>query len=574
MPLRVGLVAGETSGDTLGAALIQAIRARVPDAQFFGMAGPKMVAQGCEAWASSDQLSVMGLFEVLTHLPRLLSLRKSLVQRFLRERPDVVVGIDVPDFNLGLEKKLKAGGLRTVQYVSPQVWAWRQGRVKTIGQSTDLVLCLLPFETEFYSQHGVRAEFVGHPLADQIPLEIDRPSARQALGLEGASVVVALLPGSRMGEVERLGSDFISAAAWIAARRPGTKFVAPMASARVRELFLKQQADLDSRWRAASVTPPDIQVLEGQAQRALAAADGVIVASGTATLETTLSKRPMVVAYRLGALTAFILKRLGLVKVPYFSQPNLLLGRRRVPEFFQDDVTGEALGEALLEQISEPSRVTELQREFQGVHQVLRRGGADRAAAAILDYVRRRSHMKSPRPFRLAPGREPGGVPAKPARGMSLFDELTNRHVQNYRVRVAGIDEAGRGPLAGPVVAAAVILDPNRPIRGLADSKQLSAEERDKLAPKIRKGPWRGPSAGPIATKSTASISSRPRCSPCDAHCSGCRCARLTSRWTATRYRVCTTSTSAAPLKRSSAAMLRMPRSAPHRFSRRRRATR
>ncbi len=163
----------------------------------------------------------MGLFEVLTHLPRLFSLRKSLVQRFLRERPDVVVGIDVPDFNLGLEKKLKAGGLRTVQYVSPQVWAWRQGRVKTIGQSTDLVLCLLPFETEFYSQHGVRAEFVGHPLADQIPLEIDRAGARAALGLDDRALVVALLPGSRMGEVERLGADFIAAAAWIAARRPG-----------------------------------------------------------------------------------------------------------------------------------------------------------------------------------------------------------------------------------------------------------------------------------------------------------------------------------------------------------------
>jgi lipid-A-disaccharide synthase len=393
VPLRVGLVAGETSGDTLGAALIHAIRARVPDAQFCGMAGPKMVAAGCDAWASSDQLSVMGLFEVLTHLPRLLSLRKLLVQRFLRERPDVVVGIDVPDFNLGLEKKLKAGGLRTVQYVSPQVWAWRQGRVKTIGKATDLVLCLLPFETEFYSQHGVRAEFVGHPLADQIPLEIDRAGARAALGLDAAQVVVALLPGSRMGEVERLGAAFIAAAAWIAARRPGAKFVAPMASARVRELFMKQRAEFGQaastqRAGGAALAAPDIQVLDGQAQRALAAADGVIVASGTATLETTLSKRPMVVAYRLGALTAFILKRLGLVKVPYFSQPNLLLGRRRVPEFFQDEVTGEALGEALLEQIGEPSRVTELQREFQGVHRVLRRGGADRAAAAILDYVK------------------------------------------------------------------------------------------------------------------------------------------------------------------------------------------
>jgi lipid-A-disaccharide synthase len=377
--LRVGLVAGETSGDTLGAALIAAIRARVPDAQFFGMAGPKMVALGCEAWASSDDLGVMGLVEVLTHLPRLLRLRRTLIDRFIEARPDVVVGIDVPDFNLGLEKKLKRAGLRTVQYVSPQVWAWRQGRVKTIGQSTDLVLCLLPFETEFYARHGVRAEFVGHPLADQIPLDIDREGARRALGLDPTVRVVALLPGSRMGEVERLASDFIGAAAWIAAREPDTKFVAPMASQRVRECFEKQ--------RALVAGAPPITVLDGQAQRALAAADGVIVASGTATLETTLTKRPMVVAYRLGAITAFLLRRFGLVKVPYFSQPNLLLGRRRVPEFFQEAVTPAALGEALRDQLADGVQVAELQREFQGVHEVLRRGGANRAATAILDYV-------------------------------------------------------------------------------------------------------------------------------------------------------------------------------------------
>jgi lipid-A-disaccharide synthase len=387
MAIRVGLVAGETSGDTLGAALITAMRARVPDAQFFGMGGPKMVAAGCEAWASSDELGVMGLVEVITHLPRLWSLRRSLIRRFTRERPDVVVGIDVPDFNLGLEKQLKARGLRTVQYVSPQVWAWRQGRVNTIGHSVDLVLCLLPFETEFYGQHGVRAEFVGHPLADQIPLEIDRDGARCALDIEPAALVVGLLPGSRMGEVERLGADFIEAAAWIAARRPGARFVAPMASKRVKGRFEQLLAAANAGRPVDAPPVPVIDVLEGQAQRALAAADGVIVASGTATLETTLTKRPMVVAYRLGALTAFLLKRLGLVKVPYFSQPNLLLGRHRVPEFFQHDVTGPALGKALLEELDDPRQVAQLQTEFLGVHELLRRGGADRAAAAILEYV-------------------------------------------------------------------------------------------------------------------------------------------------------------------------------------------
>jgi lipid-A-disaccharide synthase len=393
----VGIVAGESSGDTLGAALIAALRARVPDVQVFGVAGPKMVAAGCEAWESSDELAVMGLVEVLKHLPRLLSLRRSLLARFTKARPDVFVGIDAPEFNLGLERRLKSSGLRTVQYVSPQVWAWRQGRVRTIGRACDLVLCLLPFETEFYERHGVRAEFVGHPLADQIPLDIDREGARRALGIDSSATVVALLPGSRMGEVERLGADFIAAAAWIAERKPGVKFVVPMATHRVRVAFEKQLADARGlfartghRAEAATRGPRGalaIDVLDGQAQRALAAADGVIVASGTATLETLLSKRPMVVAYRLGGITAFLLRRLGLVKVPYFSQPNLLLGRRRVPEFFQEQVSGAALGDALLRQIEDPAQVAQLQAEFRGVQESLRRGGAERAADAILGYA-------------------------------------------------------------------------------------------------------------------------------------------------------------------------------------------
>jgi lipid-A-disaccharide synthase len=378
-PLRVGIVAGESSGDQLGAALIAALRARAPDVQCFGMAGPKMAAAGCDAWVSSEELSTMGLFEVIEHLPRLLRLRASLAERFQRERPDVFIGIDVPDFNLGLAKRLKASGLRTVQYVSPQVWAWRQGRVRTIGRSCDLVLCLLPFETDFYAQHGVHAEFVGHPLADQIPLDVDRDAARAALGLPREATVVALLPGSRMGEVERLGADFARAAAWIAARRPQTRFISPMASTRVRRLF--------ETIVAATPALPSIELVDGQAQRALAAADAAIVASGTATLETLLTGRPMVVAYRLGPLTALLLRRLGLVKVPYFSQPNLLIGRRLVPEFFQEAVTGEALGEAMLRELEDRQHVSELQREFRRVHETLRRGGAERAADAILSYV-------------------------------------------------------------------------------------------------------------------------------------------------------------------------------------------
>jgi lipid-A-disaccharide synthase len=365
----------------LGGALINALRVHAPDLQCFGVAGPKMIAAGCEAWVPAEELAVMGLTEVLRHLSRLLRLRSSLAARFIGARPHVFVGIDSPEFNLGLEKRLKATGIQTVQYVSPQVWAWRQGRVRTIGQACDLVLCLLPFESDFYARHGVRAVFVGHPLADEIPLEVDRASARVALGIDPQTTVVALLPGSRLGEVERLGHDFAAAATWIASRRPTLRFIAPMASPRVRALFESQIARVSGA--------PTIQCLDGQAQQTLAAANAVIVASGTATLETLLSARPMVVAYRLAAFTAFLVRTLGLVKVPYFSQPNLLVGRRLVPEFFQRAVTAQALGAALLHELEDREHGGELEREFRRVHEVLRRGGAALAAGAILDCVRR-----------------------------------------------------------------------------------------------------------------------------------------------------------------------------------------
>jgi len=379
-PLRVGIVAGESSGDQLGAALITAMRARVPDVQFFGMAGPKMIAAGCDAWAASEEIAVMGLAEVLPHLPRLIRLRSSLVARFRAARPHVFVGIDSPAFNLGLAKKLRSADCKTVQYVAPQVWAWRQGRVRGIGRACDLVLCLLPFETSFYERHGVPAVFVGHPLADQIPLDVDREGARRALDLPLDTTIVALLPGSRLGEVERLGNDFLAAAAWIAERRPEMRFVAAMASTRVRQAFERKMAEVPN--------VPQISIFDGQAQPVLAAADAVIVASGTASLETLLSRRPMVVAYRFAAITAFVLRALGLVKVPFFSQPNLLVGRRLVPELLQEQVTGASLGAALLGVIDDREFLSELQGEFRTLHETLRRGGADRAASAILDCVR------------------------------------------------------------------------------------------------------------------------------------------------------------------------------------------
>jgi lipid-A-disaccharide synthase len=381
-PLRIGFVAGESSGDQLGAALIVALRARAPELRCYGVAGAKMRAAGCEAWASSEELAVMGLIEPLRRLPRLLRLRRILRTRFRAERPHAFVGIDAPAFNLGLEAQLKRAGLRTVQYVSPQVWAWRQNRVRAMARACDLVLCLLPFEPDFYARHGVRALFVGHPLADQIPLDVDRAAARRDLAIDPEATLVAVLPGSRLGEVERLGADFLGAVRWLRERRPQLQFIAPMASAAVRRVFERQMA-------ASGIA--SVRLIDGGAQSTLAAANVALVASGTATLETLLSKRPMVAAYRFNGLTAFVIRSLGLVKVPYFSQPNLLLGQPVVPEFLQEQVSPEALGAALLAELDNPKRAAQLEAEFRRVHERLRHGGAERAAAAILELVQERA---------------------------------------------------------------------------------------------------------------------------------------------------------------------------------------
>lgn len=377
--MRIGLVAGEASGDTLGAGLISALRARVPGATFCGVAGPKMQAAGCTAWEPSESLAVMGLFEILRDLPRLIALRGRIQRRFLAERPDVFVGIDAPEFNLGLARRLRAAGIPTVQYVSPQVWAWRQGRVRKIARAEDLVLCLLPFEKQFYDAQGLRAEFVGHPLADAIPLEADRGAARMALGIAPEAQVVALLPGSRRGEVARLGEDFAQTARWLHAQRPALEFVAPMANAGVRDLFRAALA------RVAPQVP--VRLLDGQAQAALTAADAVMVASGTASLEAALCKRPMVVVYRLGALTAWVLRGLNVVKAPFFAQPNLLAERRIVGEYFQQQIVPESIGAELLAWIDDDARRGALAAEFLAIHRMLRRGASESAAEAVLSLV-------------------------------------------------------------------------------------------------------------------------------------------------------------------------------------------
>jgi len=375
------LVAGEASGDNLGGPLIEALAARAAGARFFGVAGPRMMAAGCDSWYPVDELAVMGLAEIVRHLPRLLALRRSLVGRLVAATPDAFIGIDSPEFNLRVARQMKARGVPTIQYVSPQVWAWRQGRVRTIGRSVDLVLCVLPFEVDFYRSHDVQAEFVGHPLADRIAMTSDPAAARDALGIRGSGQVVAVLPGSRMGEVTRLAPHFAATIAWLASQRPGMAFVAAMANTAARAEFERCLAEFAPRIA--------VHVVEGRAQDCMAASDAVLLASGTATLEATLVKRPMVVAYRVAPLTNWLLRQFGVFKAEHFALPNLLAARRLVPELFQDDVRPEVLGPAVLGQIDRPDRA-ELTAAFTAIHQQLRRDASARAADAILELLARR----------------------------------------------------------------------------------------------------------------------------------------------------------------------------------------
>jgi lipid-A-disaccharide synthase len=340
--LRVVLVAGEASGDQLGAALISAIARRNPTAIFEGVAGPEMRSAGCESWYDADELAVMGLTEVVRHLPRLLGLRRDLVRRILADPPDVVIGIDAPDFNLGLETKVRAHGVPTVHYVSPSVWAWRKRRVYAVRAAADLVLCLLPFEPGFYAGHQVRAEFVGHPLADAIPPVWDKAASRHRLGLPDGPLV-ALLPGSRSSETSRLAPIFAETVAWLRQRRPDLGFVVPLTPGRAGEIA---RHALCQDGLASAVV-----FIEGQGREVMGAADTVLAASGTAVLEAALIKRPTVVAYRLAQSTAFLLRALNLVDLKYYSLPNLLTDRELFPEFIQEQVTAEQLGPAVLAQL-------------------------------------------------------------------------------------------------------------------------------------------------------------------------------------------------------------------------------
>ena len=374
----IALVAGEASGDQLGAALIGELRKLYPGAVFVGIGGERMQSAGIDNWWDSEELAVFGLFEVLSHFPRLYRIRRELRQRLLALKPDVFIGIDAPDFNLGLETVLRRNGIRTVHYVSPTVWAWREKRVRKIARAADLVLCLFPFEPVFYQGHGVSAAYVGHPMADQISTDDDPTAARQRLGINTQGIHIALLPGSRAGEVSKLAEPMIEAAQILAQQTPEIHFSAAMANTRVRTQFEATMKRLSMQ---------NIQLVDEDPRGVIAAADVVMVASGTATLETMLINRPMVVSYRFAPSTYQLGKLLKLVQTKYFSLPNILAGEALVPELLQDDASGPRMAEEVLAWLAGANRRQALRIRFSQLHEQLRCNASNRAAEAVFGLV-------------------------------------------------------------------------------------------------------------------------------------------------------------------------------------------
>ena len=382
------LVAGESSGDLLGADLIGGLRQRYPGARFAGVGGPLMAAAGMELWYPAERLSVMGLVEVLRHLPGLLRLRLDVLQRTLAAPPAAFIGIDAPDFNLGLERRLKNGGITTVHYVSPSVWAWREKRAAKIGHSADRVLCLFPMEPAIYARHGVDARFVGHPLASRFAPMPDRSAARVALGLPADARVLALLPGSRLGEIDRLAVVFLGAAEILLREFSDLLVVAPMANSACRSAF---EARVRETLAPGHPLHESVRIVDGRAHAAMIAADAVLLASGTAALEAMLAKRAMVVAYRIAPLTHFLVKALGLMRTAVYSLPNILAGRTIVPELMQEACTPQALAAALAPLLRARAPGADVLAEFMRLHDALRGDREHNAAAAVTDLLAARA---------------------------------------------------------------------------------------------------------------------------------------------------------------------------------------
>jgi len=372
------LVAGEASGDQLGAALMRAIRIQEPDTRFAGIGGPLMQAEGCDCWWDTGELSVMGLFEVISHLPRLVKLRRQLILRVVKHKPDVFIGIDAPDFNLGVEKRLKSRAIPVIHYVSPTIWAWRSGRVKTITKSTDRVMCLFPFEPDCYRQYPVAADYTGHPMADEIPMQVSAEPARKALDVEPGGICIALLPGSRMSEVEKLSSAMLDAADILSKRYPGICFLMPAATETISHFFKSILLGFPG---------VDCRVYQGRSKDVMAAADVVICASGTATLEVMLINRPMVVCYRISGMTYRLMKWFRMLKTRFFSLPNILAGELLVPELLQHEVTGQRIADEVAQWLENPGLLGDLKQRFDQLHRLLRIDAATTAANVVLRQI-------------------------------------------------------------------------------------------------------------------------------------------------------------------------------------------
>jgi lipid-A-disaccharide synthase len=373
---RVAFAAGETSGDLLASLVLPALLRARPQLQCAGIAGDRMIAAGCEPWFHVRELSVRGYAEVLRHLPRLLKLRRDFIARVRRWPAQLFVGVDAPDFNLGVAARLRAHGIRTLQYVSPAVWAWRPQRIDTIRSAVDRMLCIFPFEAELFARAGIRATYVGHPLAATIPFAPDAKSARQRLGLATERPTVALLPGSRRAEVDALAPPFLAAAAALAQGDRQLQFVLPVAEPALR-------TELE-RLRAASGADADrVRLTDGRSHDCMEAADVVVVAGGTATLEAMLFKRPMVIAYRVPRLTEWITRRQAVI--PYFGLPNVLEGRYTVPELLQEAVEPGRIAAAVLRYLDDPAEVGRLRERFERQHEALLRDTPALTAQAILD---------------------------------------------------------------------------------------------------------------------------------------------------------------------------------------------
>lgn len=374
--LRIAMVAGEASGDLLASQLIEALQARLPNAVFYGVGGPKMLGLGFDAWHPLEKLSVRGYVEVLRHYREIAGIRADLKRRLLADPPDVFIGVDAPDFNLGLEKALKQRGIATIHYVSPSIWAWRGGRIHKIGAAVARVLALFPFEPEIYQKQGIPVTYVGHPLADMLPVEDERDSARTLLGLPLLAAVFALLPGSRQSELQYMADTFIKTALRIHAEIPDALFLVPLATRETRRLF-------EAALHRCQAQERPIRLLFGHAHQAMMAADVVLVASGTATLEAALLKRPMVIAYKMAPLSWWLMQRIG-GYLPYCGLPNVLAGRFIVPEFIQDDATPDNLAQALLNLYADKTVCDGLKAQFRALHLQLRQNAAEKAALAVI----------------------------------------------------------------------------------------------------------------------------------------------------------------------------------------------